>query len=898
MIKLRTAIQLILPLIVAISVLDVAAASSIRVRQLLCEGKAGPTFIGTDTPRLTWKLESRDPSARNVCQTGYRVLVASKVASLRPGKADMWDSGKIVGSETAWIRYRGTPLKSAHRYFWKVQIWDEHGQASDWSSASFWDTGLKPADWNAAWIGAAHAVENAGAPCMRQSLQLKPDYVAVRAYICSAGYHELYVNGRKADDRVLEPAQTEYPHHVLYSCYDITPLVCSGKNLIGVILGNGWYNQEKAFGGFVYGHPAIKARIEAEYPNGTRIALVSSPVWQAAPGPVVQNNVYGGEAYDARLEIDWNGSTGWEHVQLASGPVGTPVLLPLPPIRRCAEISPVKITRQTQSRYIYDLGQNFAGWVRIKARYIAGTELRFRFAETIDPKTGEIDTASTGVFATNVEQIDRYICSGKGIETWEPRFTYHGFRYVEVTGIPIAGAPPTLKGIVVHNDVKPSGGFVCSDPILNRIHQTAIWTLISNLHGHPTDCPARERCGWLGDAHADAEMAALSFDMSGFWQKYIEDLDAGWVSDRPPAVVPGKRIAGASGPIDWGVAVVMLPYFHWLYYGDRTELNRCYPLMARFVRAAYSTSKDGILTEGLGDWCPPGSVEPTETPPALTTTAWFCRAADVTAKIARLQGAEKDADEFDHDRSVAHDALLKQFFNTRLHSFGSQTGNALCLAFNLCSKGEIAAVEKTLQNDVTVHDYHHTTGIFGSRWLNDMLVQSNHADIAMKLLHQTTYPSIGHLFSLGATTFWECWGEPELDKKWGARSLNHPMQACGDAWFIQGPGGIRPSPDGPGFRHFTIAPQLLPSVDSVCCWHDSPNGKIKCGWTRKSGMTQYRISIPPNCTATAVLQAEQGNTILERGKALSVQGLSATWGKSGAEINLASGEYVFDVETK
>lgn len=898
MTKLRTAIQLILPLIVVLSVRNVASASNIRVRQLLCEGKAGPTFIGTAAPRLTWKLESTDPSARNVCQTGYRVLVASKIAMLKSGKADMWDSGKIVGSETAWIAYRGTSLKSAHRYFWKVLIWDERGQASDWSSTSFWDTGLKPGEWNASWIGAPPAIENAGAPYIRQSLQLKPGCISVRAYVCSAGYHELYVNGRKADDRVLEPAQTEYPHHILYSCYDITAMVRAGKNLVGVILGNGWYNQEKAFGGFVYGHPAMMAHIDAEYPDGSRITLVTSPEWQAAAGPVIQNNVYSGEVYDARHEIDWIGSTGWQQVQPASGPKGTPVLLPIPPIRRCAEIRPVKITRTVDGRYIYDLGQNFAGWVRIKARYSAGTELKLRFAETINPKSGEIDTASTGVFATNVEQIDRYTCSGKGTETWEPRFTYHGFRYVEVGGIPIACAPPTIKGIVVHTDVKPSGGFVCSDPVLNRIHQTGIWTLVSNLHGHPTDCPARERCGWLGDAHADAEMAALSFDMSGFWQKYIEDLDAGWISDRPPAVVPGKRIAGASGPIDWGVAVVMLPYFHWLYYGDKTELNRCYPLMARFVRAAYSTNKDGILTEGLGDWCPPGSVEPTETPPALTTTAWFCRAAEVTAIIARLQHAEKDADEFNHYRSVSQNALLTRFYNKSRHSFGSQTGNALCLAFDLCSKDEITAVETSLQNDVAQHDYHHTTGIFGSRWLYDILVQSGRADIAMKLLHQTTYPSIGHLFSLGATTFWECWGEPELDKKWGARSLNHPMQACGDAWFIQGPGGIRPSQNEPGFRHITIAPQLLPGVDSVTSWHDSPNGKIKCGWKRTSRLTQYRISIPPNCTAKAVLPVEQGHAILESGSPLSAQGLSATWGKSGVEINLTSGEYVFDVEAK
>ena len=281
---------------------------------------------------------------------------------------------------------------------------------------------------------------------------------------------------------------------------------------------------------------------------------------------------------------------------------------------------------------IYDMHQNFAGWARLRIKAAAGTAVRMRFSEAVDAKTGALDTASTGVFATGVEQIDTYICRGGGEETWEPRFTYHGFRYVEVTGLPARSQPPKLEGIVVHTDVEPAGGFICSDPMLNRIHQAAVWTLVSNLHGHPTDCPARERCGWLGDAHGSAEMAAMNFDMSGFWTKYIDDIEAGWVSDLPPAVVPGKRIARDSGPIDWGVAVVMLPWFHWLYYGDRTELERCYPLMTRFVNAAAKTAKDGILSNGLGDWCPPGSVQPTATPVPLTTTAWFVEAARITAK--------------------------------------------------------------------------------------------------------------------------------------------------------------------------------------------------------------------------------------------------------------------------
>ncbi|MCW3051378.1 MAG: alpha-L-rhamnosidase, partial [Chthonomonadales bacterium] len=472
------------------------------------------------------------------------------------------------------------------------------------------------------------------------------------------------------------------------------------------------------------------------------------------------------------------------------------------------------------------------------------------------------------VFATQVEQIDTYICRGGGLETWEPRFTYHGYRYVEITGLPAGSRPPALEGIVVHTDVEPSGGFTCSDPMLNRIHETAVWTLVSNLHGVPTDCPARERCGWLGDSHAAAEMAALNFDMSGFWSKYIDDIKAGWVSDLPPHVVPGKRIAVTSGPIDWGVAVVMLPWFHWLYYGDRAELERHYPAMSRFVRTAAKSAANGIVSNGLGDWCPPGSVEPTATPVPLTTTAWMTEAAQLTSQTATLLGHPKEAREFAQlaDRSAT--ALRAKYYDATTHTFGSQTADAMALAFHLCPPTDRQAVCDSLAQDVVKHGKHHTTGIFGSRWLFEELAAGGHGDIAAAVLQQTDYPSIGYLFHLGATTFWECWGEPELDKKWGARSLNHPMQAGYDAWFFQGLGGIACDPDGPGFRKILIRPNILPGLKFVRTYHDSPHGRIKSEWIREGDTVQFHVVIPPNTTAKLYLPLPPQGTgkITENGR--------------------------------
>lgn len=871
---------------------------------LRCEGRVTPLGIEALNPKLSWRLEARTAALRGLRQTAYRILVATTPERLIERDADLWDSSNVKSDVSAWIPYGGHPLTPAARCWWKVQVWDQQGRSSGWSQPSRWDTGLtQEAQWGAQWIGAPFDLEREGAPCFRKIFTLRPGWRTVRAFVCGLGYHEFYVNGKKADSRVLEPAQTEYPKRVLYSAYDVTNLVQAGGNVLGVMLGNGWYNQDRVWGGMSYGHPVLRLRFEAEYPNGSRQAVLSDTTWQVAAGPVVSNNIYAGETYDARRTLDWNGAAiagkPWSAAIPVQGPTGALICPSLPPIRAVKTLTPAPTREVAPGVFLVDMRQNFAGWARLHVRAPAGTAIKMRFAETVDPKTGLLDTASTGVFATQVEQIDTYICRGSGLETWEPRFTYHGFRYVEVTGLPAGSRPPALEGIVVHTDVEPSGGFTSADPMLNRIHKTAVWTLVSNLHGIPTDCPARERCGWLGDSHAAAEMAALNFDMSGFWSKYIDDIKAGWVRDLPPHVAPGKRIAVTSGPIDWGVAVVMLPWFHWLYYGDLAELERNYPAMSRFVRTAAKGAANGIVSNGLGDWCPPGSVEPTATPVPLTTTAWLTEAAQLTSQTATLLGHPEEAREFAQMAERSATALRAKYYDATAHTFGSQTADAMALAFHLCPPADRQAVCDSLAQDVVNHGKRHTTGIFGSRWLFDALTVGGHADIASDVLHQTDYPSIGYLFHLGATTFWECWGEPELDKKWGARSLNHPMQAGYDAWFFQGPGGIACDPDGPGFRKILIRPNLLPGLKFVRTYHDSPHGRIKSEWNRTGDKVEFHIIIPPNTTAKFYLplSSSGGVRITENGKpveqASGVHRLPATDGS--AVFIIESGDFSFSV---
>lgn len=896
---LKAAVSLILLLLSTAGVAGAEEQADLHITALRCEDRIAPSGIEDLHPKLSWQLGARAAGLRGLRQTAYRILAATTPERLTERSTDLWDSGRVESDTNAWVPYGGRPLPPASRCWWKVQVWDRQGRRSDWSRPTRWDTGLYgEAQWGAQWIGAPNEVEKEGAPCFRKAFALKPGWRVVRAFVCGLGYHELTLNGRKADSRVLEPAQSEYPKRVFYSAYDVTGLVHAGDNMLGLMLGNGWYNQDRVWGGMSYGHPVLRVRLEAEYPDGSRQAVVSDTTWQTAAGPITSNNIYAGETCDAR-RLDRSGTElagkPWRAAVVAQGPTGTLVCPPLPPIRAVGTLAPAGPREVAPGVLVYDMRQNFAGWARLEVQARAGTQIKMRFAETVEPKTGKLDTASTGVFATGVEQIDTYICRGGGREIWEPRFTYHGFRYVEVTGLPAGSRPPRLTGVVVHTDGEPAGGFVCSDPMLNRIHQAAVWTLVSNLHGVPTDCPARERCGWMGDSHASAEMAAMNFDMSGFWSKYLGDIEAGWVSDLPPAVVPGKRIAGASGPIDWGVAVVMLPWFHWIYYGDQAELARCYPLMTRFVRTAGKPNAEGLITNGLGDWCPPGSVEPTATPVPLTTTAWMAEAAHCTAQTATLLGHTEEAREFAALSARLTVALRAKYYHPATHTFGSQTADAMTLAFHLCPEAERQAVCDSLARDVAQHGSHHTTGIFGSRWLFGTLAAGGHGDVASAVLHQTTYPSIGYLFSLGATTFWECWGEPELDKKWGARSLNHPMQAGYDAWFYQGLGGISCDPEGPGFRKILIQPTLLSELKFVHTYHDSPHGRIRSEWTRAGDTVRFHIVIPPNTTARIVLPMPEAGQITEGDKPVEqspgIQRLPDA--EKHAVLTVESGDYTF-----
>ncbi|MFA5863940.1 MAG: family 78 glycoside hydrolase catalytic domain [Phycisphaerae bacterium] len=731
---------------------------------------------------------------------------------------------------------------------------------------------------SARWIGMPEVFRGRSSPLLRREFKVEATVTSATLTICGLGYYEAYLNGCRVGDHVLDPAQTDYDLRCLYVTYDVTSQLQPGYNVLGVMLGDGWFNQDCVWcdgKGLPYGPPRLLAQLTIDQSNGTCLVVSTDENWFCAIGPITRSNVYAGESYDARLEIPgWNipgfDAVGWKSVEILSPPGGRLEPQLIPPIKVIEEIVPVSITEPCVGCWVVDMGQNFAGWARIRVNAPAGTLIRLRFSETIAPD-GMVDMASTGVFAIRVEQTDTYICKGGGLETWEPRFTYHGFRYVEITGWPGRPTHEEITGIVVHTALLPAGSFKCSDERLNQLHQMVLWTHRSNLHGIPEDCPVRERCGWLGDAHLVCEYSIYNFQGQAFWEKYLDDIETTRVRNGglPFYIAPGKRTCGTASP-DWMAALILIPWYLYVYYGNRYVLEQHWEGM-RAVLEHFRHKADNWLVEGgLGDWCDPkNSTAPTYTPPILTTTIWFYECARIMSKVANQLGHSDDACRYDEWICHIRQSFIVNLYDSKCCTFGSQTADAMALHFGLVPSGSESGVFRSLVRDVReTHNLHSSVGIMGIRYLFEVLIRFGQGHTALDLMHQNTYPSFGDLISRGATTLWEYWGEPEVDQSNGPRSLNHPMMGGFDNLFYNTLAGIRPDCDHPGFKHFFLEPYPIRGLTWVKAYHDSPHGRIVSEWRQENGYFEWKIEVPTDTTATARMPYGQDIRKLEPGNYL------------------------------
>jgi len=636
-------------------------APTAHAEQLLCEYAADPLGIDTAHPRLSWQVAG---TARGTVQTAYQVVVETQDDATAP--ATVWDSGRVDGAQQLNVAYAGDALRSRSRYRWRVRVWDGAGTAGPWSAPATFETAfLDPAEWQATWVR--------GGNLLRTAFDAAKPVASARVHVCGLGYYELRLNGAKVGDHVLDPAWTDYDQTAMYATYDVTDQLVAGENALGVLLGNGrystyedvrarnWHPLKK------YGpSPVLILQLHVRYTDGTEDVVVSDTSWRCAQGPVVRDDIYDGETYDARLEQDgWDRAgfddSGWERAVPVAETMGTLVSQgTLPPIRAVKVRNAVSVTQPRPGTFLFDFGQNFSGWARLRVKGPAGTTVRLHFAELKHEATGMLNpNTNRGAAAT-----DTYVCAGGGVEEYEPRFTYHGFRYVEVTGYPGTPSVDDVEARVVHSAVRTVGNFSCSNELVNQIHSNYRWTQLSNLHSVPTDCCQRdERMGWVGDAQLSAEAAVYNFDMAAFYSKFAGDIRQSQLESGSVAgVSPAYWTVYPADPT-YATAAVEFPWLVSHYYADTRILEDSLDSMTRWVDFLGSQADDeGIVSFGLfGDWCPPMHANPVETPFEITSTWYYAHDALMVARMARTLGRDDVAERYQKTGDAAADAFNARF---------------------------------------------------------------------------------------------------------------------------------------------------------------------------------------------------------------------------------------------
>jgi alpha-L-rhamnosidase len=844
------------------------------VANLCCNDLSNPLGVETTRPLLSWTMQSAE---RGACQTAYRVLVASSPEKLGRDEGDLWDSGKIESDRSTHVQYLGAPLKSRQAASWKIMVWDKDGTPSLWSEQARWEMGLlRKSDWKGYWINAGrYGGDPSPAPMLRTSFMLKQRVTGGRAYICGLGYYELYINGKRVGDEVLAPAFSRYDKTAYYQTWDVTNLLQVGENAIGVILGNGWYN---AFTAEVWdfkqapwrSQPKLKCQFHLNLEDGKERIIASGPEWKFTTGPIVFDGLRNGEVYDARLEkhgwcMPGYDDREWKSVEIIAAAGGALHSQQHTPIRVTATLKPASMKEVRPGVWVFDLGQNIAGWAQLRVSGAAGTEVTLRYAEKI-LENGDIDQSNINPFIKSGEcQTDKYILKGYGEELWEPRFCYHGFQWIQLSGYPGTPTLDSISGRVVHTDFETRGEFSCSKEVLNSIQRCARWSTLGNYHGIPTDCPHREKNGWTGDASLSAEQVLLNFAPETAYRKWMRDFrDCQRDSGQLPGIVPtgGWGFNWGSGPA-WDSAFILIPWYLYLYRGDLSVLSENYERIKLYVDYMTSMAVGNIVDFGLGDWCVPHEPSPERTCAAkITDTAYYYVDSLILAQMAELLCKTADAKKYRALAGRIRKSFWKHFVDLKTGQVAgarSQTALACALYQGLVDGDDATKVLATLVAEVEAQKRHHDCGILGCKYLLNCLSDYGRGDLAYAIASQTDYPSWGEWVMRGATTLWE-------DFK-GATSRNHHMFSDISAWFYRALAGIKPDIRAPGFKNVIIQPNVVGDLTWVKAWHRSPYGRIESEWKTKGNEIHLRVVIPPNSCGEIHVPTRDASSVLIDGHA-------------------------------
>ncbi len=839
---------------------------------LQCEYLVNPVGIDAAHPRLRWHFDGR-------MQSAYQLQFSTDAAF-----AESWAAPK-VNTASNFAVYAAKPLQPFTRYYWKVTTWDLSGRKQV-SAPAFFETGMMDQrNWRGAWISDGNNIAFKPAPQFRKVFRTGKKVRTARAYIAVAGLYELYINGQRIGTHRLDPMYTRFDRRTLYVTHDVTAMLQTGQNAIGVLLGNGWYNhQSTAVWNFDKapwrGRPAFCLDLRITYEDGSVETITSGKDWKTATGPVIFNSIYTGEHYDARLEqTGWN-TTGfddnkWKSVILRAAPSHHIVAQALHPVENVTEISATKMNRIHDTLYVFDLGRNIAGVSEINVTGGPGTILRLKHAEQLYAN-GRADQSNIDVHYRPTDdqdpfQTDIFVLSGKGEEHFMPRFNYKGFQYVEVSSNrPLHLNRESLKGYFMHSNVPQTGYIRSSDPLINKLWEAINSSYLSNLFGYPTDCPQREKNGWTGDAHIAVETGLYNFDAITIYEKWLADhRDEQQPNGVLPAIIPtgGWGYEWGNGP-DWTSTIAIIPWNIYLFYGDTSLLSRCYDNIKRYVDHITEMSPSGLTTWGLGDWVPVKSKTPVE----LTSTAYYYADAVILAKAAKIFSKSSDQQQYTALAAKIKTAFNAKYLHNGIYGSGVQTELSVPLFWGLAPDEQRATVAANLAKRVATDNYHLDVGLLGTKCILNALSENGYADVAYKIASQQTLPSWGWWIVNGATTLYENW---PIDAK-SDISRNHIMFGEIGAWLYKGLGGIRPDESAPGFRHIRLEPHFAEGLESFEAMHESPDGRIISSWKRTGDKIQYDITIPPNTTASLRLDERKIKRISVDGRPASMPCILAT----------------------
>jgi len=859
---------------------------SLNVSNLTCEYRTNPLGIDVLQPRLSWQLESDQRGTR---QTAYRILVAASETALSGGSV-LWDSGKVPSDQSIHVTYGGPGLVSGQRVYWKVLVWDEAGREAE-STPAWWEMGLlERTDWQGQWIGASFSGgprTSSPAPYLRKEFGITKQVVSARLYATALGLYECYLNGMRVGDALLTPGWTDYNKHVQYQAYDVTAFIHSGANAIGAILGDGWAAGHVGWVGRqrYVDRPRLLAQIVLLYTDGSQEIIASDKSWKITQGPILESDMLMGESYDARRELtDWCNpgydDVSWWAAEVFADNGAALVATNGPAVKRQEALRPVNIREIpdfVNRRWIFDLGQNMVGWVRLRVRGEKGTTVSIRYAEVLNPD-GTLYTANL----RTARNTDYYTLKGGEEEVWEPHFLFHGFRYVELLGFPGIPTEETVTGIVIHSDIPPTGTFECSDPLISQLQHNIVWGQKGNFVDVPTDCPQRdERLGWTGDAQVFIRTAAFNMNVARFFTKWTRDLeDAQYPDGAYPAVAPNPSAwsIGDGGPA-WADAGVICPWTIYQCYGDTGLLEARYASMQRFIEFLSQTSQDGLrcYTEytgwhGFGDWLALDGSDGREggTSKELIGTAFFAYSSHLLARIAHILDKDEDAERYDKLSKQVKEAFVKRFvLPDGTLKGGTQTSYVLAIQFDLLPQDLRSIAVAELVRNIGQRDNHLSTGFVGTPYLNWVLSEMGHLDTAYALLKQTTWPSWLYSVTQGATTIWERWDGWTHDKGFqdqGMNSFNHYAYGAVGAWMYAVVGGIDLDPDRPGYKHIIMHPQPGGGLTYATAELHSMYGVSRSAWTLENNNFDWRITVPANTTATVYVPAKDVSHVTENGQ--------------------------------